>query len=266
MTKALAAVCAVCALAWTGTAAASYIADASNTDFANMHQAANIWDVPGFVDPGGQVFTAVRSGDLARVLVFIAQNGPQTDGTRIEITPVLGSGVPDFANPIGTTTIPLSGTTGYFSWSTADFSPAIPVIAGQQYAIVLDPINGSYEWGLSDEAGQSFWFDFLGTPFSLANEEAVFQVFLKGPDSPDELLANLIASLGGTGPGTSLASKASAIRAQLAAGSTQAACNGMTRSFPNEVRAQDGKSLTHAKALDLLGQIADAATAAHCGG
>ena len=77
---------------------------------------------------------------------------------------------------------------------------------------------------------------------------ASFDVHVKGAA---EQLDDLLAAVGGLGPGTGLADKVRAARDALAAGNDADACSSL-RGFINQVQAQSGKKLTPAQAAELI--------------
>lgn len=76
-------------------------------------------------------------------------------------------------------------------------------------------------------------------------------------------LADLLTAVEGVGPGKSLPAKVKAIQADVARGSTKAACNDLG-AFLHEVAAQTGQTLTSAQAASFTSQASSIESALGC--
>lgn len=81
--------------------------------------------------------------------------------------------------------------------------------------------------------------------------------------TPEQLLDELIGTVGAAGPGKSLSAKLTGALAALQRGNTNAAC-GKLGAFENEVRAQSGKSLAEEQATAFAAAAAAIRTALGC--
>lgn len=145
----------------------------------------------------GQTFTAVNSGKLTSAQVKIAkQPFANTSGDIIvEIRTVDASGLPT-ETVLASTTIDDAAITNLDGPSnlptvTANFDPAIaaPVVAGQQYALVLRlaPMStGNYAVGLSDRdcPGGQFVQNLNGTFTGFHQSDFVFATFVTVEAAP----------------------------------------------------------------------------------
>lgn len=98
-----------------------------------------------------QTFTAEASGQLDRVTLMMAASGTVT--ATVQIQSVSGG------KPSGTVlgSNQFSGSvTCCHRWNDFAISPAVPVVAGTQYAIVVKPLTGTFVWY------DSFTFDAYG--------------------------------------------------------------------------------------------------------
>jgi streptogramin lyase len=146
------------------------------------------------------------------------------------------------------------------------------------------PTEGSWPFDITTGADGNLWFTQRNTgtvgratpageitEFATPAPPGVLGGIAAGPDSavwftaqdtgeigrleieldPRELLDELIASVGGLGPGSSLTDKLIAVRAALDAGDIREACEGLT-AFTRQVNAQAGKHLTPEQAAELV--------------
>jgi hypothetical protein len=98
-----------------------------------------------------QTFTALSTGNLDQVDLYLEKFGSPVDDLMVEIWDTVG-GTP--VNTLATESVPSSALNSVFSFVPVTIDPPVPVTAGTQYAIVAwtaAPHGPQYYWGEENE-------------------------------------------------------------------------------------------------------------------
>ena len=137
----------------------------------------------------GQTFTAGVSGPLDKVSLFQGAPGWLPPSITIQIWTVDQS-QPTLTNLGGTPpSFPETASTGTPSWHDFTLSPAVQVVAGTQYAIVVVSRPSSFWWSFMgwSYAGGNLWLccDATGKWMSTTGQDFAFKTWVSGaPASP----------------------------------------------------------------------------------
>ncbi len=140
-----------------------------------------------------QTFTAVNSGNVTSAQVYVYRDSPPESGDLdVRLTTVDASGNPD--TTLASATIPGSAVSADWpSLVTASFTEAPPIVAGQQYALVLGSTTGDYAWSYSHPVGEYTGGMLLynsGSGFhpwcsyGCGVTDGVFAIYLNGSQTP----------------------------------------------------------------------------------
>ena len=233
----------------SSSAQAAAVVDQSFTTPNNLSAAIN--ECCRFV---AQTFTAGRTGDLEGVNIDVL--GFRSGQLHIAIRTV-ADGRPT-ATVLGETV--LASNSAPLSLLIT-FPERIAVVAGTQYAIVVDyegapppgpdQARGSWAGAVDDVYPRgSLFFSFSDgvTWFGETGFDVHFRTYVTGTA---DLLADLGDAVEGVGPGTSLRDKMTDAQSALASNEAGETCQ-ILRSFINEVKAQSGKSITSDSAASLI--------------
>lgn len=156
----------------------------------------------------------------------------------------------DFGTTV-TMTLP-AGTGAFYFYAEPNFFAEFTIEAVAQDGTTSGPVTvngfaGAKYFGFYGTGGATISTIIVTVPASAGG----FAVGEFGVGTVTQQLSNLLANVQGVGPGTSLADKVTKIQSFLASGDVADAC-GTLGAFIHEVNAQTGKTISPAKAADLL--------------
>jgi len=225
-----------------------------------------------------QTFTDNITGNLDQVDLELGQGINCSADAPLQVAiETTSNGVPS-NTVIATASLQPTSVPSTPDWTSVQFSPAAPVTAGVQYAIVLSSQASAcantgppYEWrsnhgaGLGSYTGGQFAHTAdSGAHWLLDNWEGTFKTYVA--PSANTLAGQLVhdATNVNKQPGTALVDKATAIQNAVNANQTNTACAGITNLL-GLVKAQTGKkTLTQSEVTTLTTDATSLAATLGC--